>query len=89
MAFKLQDRRLNMMIIGGLLLLIFALAASQGLTGSKNMIFLCQIIILNFLGSSCTSRPLGMTDGSIKDWQLAASSALSRFLIFFRKSQKI
>jgi len=29
-------------------------------------------------GSSCTSRPLGMTDGTIKDWQLAASSALSR-----------
>ena len=32
----------------------------------------------SILGSSCTSRPLGMTDGSIKDWQLAASSALSR-----------
>lgn len=29
-------------------------------------------------GSSCTSRPLGMTDGSIRDWQLAASSAMSR-----------
>lgn len=28
--------------------------------------------------TSCTSRPLGMTNGAIKDWQLAASSAMSR-----------
>ena len=28
--------------------------------------------------ATCTSRPLGMTDGSIRDWQLAASSAMSR-----------
>ena len=39
---------------------------------------IANIAIYLFAGSSCTSRPLGMTDGTIKDWQLAASSALSR-----------